>query len=240
MKPVLALTVLLAFAGGVLGWLAMAGESIEVPPSSARPSAVGAAPEVLAVATPAAADEGLRARVVALEAEVAELRRIVRSVRRGERAGAATVAGAVTRPPVRVAGHDGDAPVPEALEAKVESLVADGIQKHREERWARREARMVARLEERLETFVEAAGLSRSQTKLVGQLLRDEQGRMLDYMREARTNGSWPEVREKADRLREQTDIEMAEVLEGDQLDAYGVAREGGLGGPPRRFRGRR
>ncbi len=227
-----------ALLGVLAGFWAVASDDPAPAPSThtpkkqadVRPAAGnGSAPSVVR-------DEALRERVAALEAELATLKRTVASIRRGG-------------PPSSTSGgwipRAGKAPAetveadPDSAPEGVKQLVRDEVQQMREDRWGRRESRMVERLEKRLEQFTSDAGLSTSQSKTIGRLLREEQGQLFDALREARKNMSWEDARAKMDALREKTDERVGEALDPEQVPAYEAAREEGLGGPPRRFRRR-
>lgn len=231
----IALTIV-GLAGVGFGWWAVAGQPVMSPSSaSSSPS-----PDARAAVAPTASagessaappDEALRRRVAALEAEVDALRRTVASIRRGSPASA----GRSARGPQTVTATVGDDDRAPRLEG-VKRVVRDEMEQMREDRRGRREARMVERLEQRLAAFNSAAGLSDSQARTVGRLLREEQGQVLVAFREARKDMTWEAARAEVEALRERTDERVAEALEPGQLPAYEAAREEGLGASPRRF----
>lgn len=125
---------------------------------------------------------------------------------------------------------------PEVRDA-VQDAVRDEIEAEREARWERRRARMETRTRERVEAFAEEVELTDDQMGRLLGALETEQEQVFSNFRRAREEMNWEEAREKARAIREQTDAEVGEYLDEDQIAGWRKLREEeGPGG----FRGRR
>jgi galactokinase len=207
--------------------------------------AVGAALAFLLTtdsATPATGGD-LEARVAVLEAQVQELQ-----ANPGARAGrggslAASTAGRGARRGRTVDVQD-DEPrqdrggrleerLVEALATedpevreRLSGLVKETMEEQRAERQAMRRERMVERAEERLADLASEADLSDKQFDQLGELMEAEREQIFDLFGRARENMDFDSARDEARALREASDAKVAELLQGEQLEAYQKMRE--------------
>ncbi len=221
MKPALALLALVALASGV--WFALN----EAPPAQAKSTKLPAKGEQIparsgTVEVSAADFHKLRRRVIKLEKQVDQLRAALRSVAPPEAPAQARAKGvAEVAEALDESGPEGN---------KIKKLVRSEFEHLREQRWAEREGRMVDRLERRFERYVEESGIDEDSQKTIGGLLRAEQGKRFEIIREARKTMAWPEAREKMEAIGAETDAKAAESLSEAQLSTYKEARDDGLG----------
>lgn len=231
----LLLILLLGTAGAL--WLARHGQRLErLERSDGQPARESAE------APPPAAMTDIEPRLLALEAEVAALRRrIGRGAQPGEPAGAERPSAegglpADTRQAVlEVLGAD-ESPVRE----QVRRAVSEQWEELREERRSRRQAHMEERARGRLERAMRDAPLSDAQTESVLLDLRVERERIGELFRSGMHSEGFDEVRRRIGELRAETDEGMESVLSPEQVGRYRKMREEedarfrrGHGGPP-------
>lgn len=114
---------------------------------------------------------------------------------------------------------------PEVRE-RLSGLVKETMEEQRAERQAMRRERMVERAEERLADLASEADLSDKQFDQLGELMEAEREQIFDLFGRARENMDFDSARDEARALREASDAKVAELLQGEQLEAYQKMRE--------------
>jgi len=174
--------------------------------------------------------EALEDRVVALEGEVAQMKRQLTGLRMTRTSAAA-----------RGATAEDDELEAIAEDGEFEGVVRDIIETEREEAREKRTDMMRERFAERhrevLDQLAATAGLAKSEQESIETLWETETDKIIPLFAQAR-EGDRPfrEVREEADEIRAATDASVEEMLTPEQFQTYeemrpGPPRGGGRGG---------
>ena len=202
-----------------------------------QPSSEGAKESAAGVVEPA--------RVAALENEVRRLEARLKRLQRQSRGRAAGRSGAgsgsesleeiVAAAEQAARAELGESPVSaEAIEsdgAVRESLgrvVREEMQTAREERFERRANRRAERRAEMVREFAAEQGLSDEAEETLTAAMDQENEQVMELFREAREDGSWRSARAASEALRAETDEQLAQVLNEEQLEAWQALRQEG------------
>jgi hypothetical protein len=223
------ITVALAAALGLGGivFLVASGDA----PRASRPGPGGRAAGEAVGPAELPPDAPLEDRVARLEAEVEALRTELSRQRLRPIAGPS--GGDTT--------FDAEDLEDDAVADGVRAIIAQEREREDQRRNERRGERMAERASEALERLRDAAGLDRDQVATIDALWATERAQAMELFARARAgSGEFDEVRAQLERLREQTDAEVAELLDDEQVALYlehrpgpGGGRRGGDGGPP-------
>ena len=127
---------------------------------------------------------------------------------------------------------DAENAVMEALESynpqirdRLRAVVQEEQEQLREERMQQRRERWEERSRERLAALAQGASLSSDQHATLGEWLNRERDQITELFAQARRDFSFGEARDKAVEIREETDAQVRELLDEDQLTAYQAMR---------------
>lgn len=192
-------------------------------------------------ATAASVDAaGLEQRVARLEADVLSLRAelAARPPRRGvparadrdasDRAAARRIGRATAdqEVPARAALIEALDEADPEIQDRIGALVQDQMEEQQEERRQRREQRFAERSAEAVAHLAEQVGLDARQVQTLNAALEAEREQTFALFRAAREDQTWGAAREKADAIRAQTDSDVAQTLDAEQLQAWQEMRD--------------
>ncbi len=202
------------------------------PDTPAQATALSAASDAAAASEVAASssDDGLSRRVARLEAEVVMLRRALQQ-QQGPAPAQAAMAPPADGVPV-VAGEVAEAAVAEAIAsapevtATIEALVDQKMQARRDERWARRSERVAEHDAEMIQAVRDKHEVDDDAAEKMSALLSAEREQVFAHFREARDNGGWREARDKIQAITQETDSNVAALLDEEAFATWSALRD--------------